>query len=928
MSRKLTALAAITLALFWSGMVFADLNAETEGVTLEFRDNGGLKEVRSVTPEGQQAEQSYKPVRVPVKRNPNLLVSEMWVDRNHENAIAENVTVSPNGADIAAGWWLNNERVAAYRSAGLGSPAWRFNFTPDWQIPVDNSDVMIAAAPGAGFPFYLWDKSSPMFQYQFTPGNGAGPNGVSFSADGSIMAGVAASGQDLGLFYAFDVEAEDTLFTAEFVPESGLYGVDISADGSVALVSCYDIHYVYEIPSGNYRGTIPNYSQNVSRISGDGSKVVLGDFRGSFKVYEWDGDNYARTFNHFTQHSWVTAVAISDDGSTGMCGTLGFNPYRGKTILYDLENNTVLWEYEEYGDEVSSCALSSDGSIAVASSWGKFQGTYGDVLTVFSRESSTPLFQLEDDYDEPGSLFDCDISADGHYITAGGKAVHAREFGNGGMLYSFKVNDPLDHDIAAAAIFTPDEFVNPGAPLTPEASFINIGSNTESFPVRCRVTNLDNGSVIYNETEQISGLGSMQTEVVEFSPDWTPPTGTGRYEVSFISELSGDMDVENDMMSIIVRVMHDIAVEEISYPYDSISVNLEASPVAVFKNWGSYSENFDAYCVITDGNGNEVYDETRNIGGISPYGEREVTFPSWTPDENGEYTIEVTADVQDDYNPDDNVMTKPFRVIQQILYDDGGNEANYWVGTRDNDKFATRFTPNLPAPYAIDKVWVKLGNNEPSYFWDYLALVEDDFGEPDTLREYARIDDPAPVNPGEWLVWDADNPVILDDGDFWLIVHWPDGNTGDPMPTVGADDSSPIDQRSWWYNNANGYWTQMTFYDWMMRVELTDDISGVDDGMHSALPERYRLYQNYPNPFNPATTIVYDLANDSDVKLSVYNLMGQRVKTLVDGGQKAGSYSVKWDGVDDSGHPVSSGVYFYRLQTGDYDAARQMMLLK
>jgi hypothetical protein len=80
--------------------------------------------------------------------------------------------------------------------------------------------------------------------------------------------------------------------------------------------------------------------------------------------------------------------------------------------------------------------LSADGSIGVAGSWGQLSATYGDVLTVFERSSSTPVFQLLDDIDEPGSIFSVDISTDGSLVSAGGKAVHAREFGNGGEVYA------------------------------------------------------------------------------------------------------------------------------------------------------------------------------------------------------------------------------------------------------------------------------------------------------------------------------------------------------------------------------------------------------------------------------------------------------------------------------------------------------------
>ncbi|MEW5995466.1 MAG: FlgD immunoglobulin-like domain containing protein, partial [Candidatus Zixiibacteriota bacterium] len=94
------------------------------------------------------------------------------------------------------------------------------------------------------------------------------------------------------------------------------------------------------------------------------------------------------------------------------------------------------------------------------------------------------------------------------------------------------------------------------------------------------------------------------------------------------------------------------------------------------------------------------------------------------------------------------------------------------------------------------------------------------------------------------------------------------------------------------------------------------------------VPADYALNQNYPNPFNPTTEIGFTLPTALEVKLEVFNLLGQRVKTLVDGRLDAGAHTVSWNATDDAGRPVSSGVYFYRIQAGDFIEAKKMMLLK
>jgi hypothetical protein len=94
------------------------------------------------------------------------------------------------------------------------------------------------------------------------------------------------------------------------------------------------------------------------------------------------------------------------------------------------------------------------------------------------------------------------------------------------------------------------------------------------------------------------------------------------------------------------------------------------------------------------------------------------------------------------------------------------------------------------------------------------------------------------------------------------------------------------------------------------------------------LPVTYSLDQNYPNPFNPATTIRYQLPQDGQVRLDIFNVLGQLVRTLVDEPEQAGFYTIKWDGTNGEGLSAGSGVYFYRIQAGDFVQSRKMMVLK
>jgi hypothetical protein len=108
---------------------------------------------------------------------------------------------------------------------------------------------------------------------------------------------------------------------------------------------------------------------------------------------------------------------------------------------------------------------------------------------------------------------------------------------------------------------------------------------------------------------------------------------------------------------------------------------------------------------------------------------------------------------------------------------------------------------------------------------------------------------------------------------------------------------------------------------------MLDVLTGIDE-ITEAIPTKYALHQNYPNPFNPSTTIKYDLKAKTDVVLTIYNVLGQKVRTLVNTNQAAGYQNVVWDGLNEFGEQVSTGVYIYRIEAGDFVKARKMVFMK
>lgn len=108
----------------------------------------------------------------------------------------------------------------------------------------------------------------------------------------------------------------------------------------------------------------------------------------------------------------------------------------------------------------------------------------------------------------------------------------------------------------------------------------------------------------------------------------------------------------------------------------------------------------------------------------------------------------------------------------------------------------------------------------------------------------------------------------------------------------------------------------------------TDYIKEKLEQFNKNIPKEFSLAQNYPNPFNPSTIIKYSIPEYSHVTLSVYNILGQKIKDIVDGYNKPGNYSVSWNGTDSYGEKVASGIYFYLINTEKFHNSRKMILLK
>lgn len=189
-----------------------------------------------------------------------------------------------------------------------------------------------------------------------------------------------------------------------------------------------------------------------------------------------------------------------------------------------------------------------------------------------------------------------------------------------------------------------------------------------------------------------------------------------------------------------------------------------------------------------------------------------------------------------------------------------------------------------------------------------------------------------PGHPNAVVIDTFDNIYVTGEPDFTTIKYAPDGS----QEWVYSYSDSIMDKRvacelsmdqlgNVYVAGTSSSLSGASTYT-VLKLSQSGNPTGHDQGTNT--PQQYSLDLNYPNPFNPSTTISYALPTPSDVTLTVYDLTGRAVTTLADTHQPAGSYGIQWNGKDDSGDPVSAGVYLCRLAANKYVRTIKMVYLK
>jgi hypothetical protein len=290
--------------------------------------------------------------------------------------------------------------------------------------------------------------------------------------------------------------------------------------------------------------------------------------------------------------------------------------------------------------------------------------------------------------------------------------------------------------------------------------------------------------------------------------------------------------------------------------------------------------------------------------------------------------------------PPGNTVNTSRSMINYIVYRDdeaidstGVGEAMY----NDDDAPWGEHTYHVTALYDNDE---ECGESEPSNTVDV-----DLFNNPPPPVMLLQPDDGFTLNVSEDnmgddfpFIWTAVNDPDNDPVMYVVLATDETGAVGDTaigmagwFPTIGElaapllEDSVSVMTYSWnvW---AHDPWDSTASQNGPR--SLTIDVSGLLalDGI--GLPEVFALHNNYPNPFNPVTNISYDIPEVAQVTLEIYNVTGQKVRTLAQGQHEPGRYRIQWNATNDYGNPLSSGMYIYRIHAGDFVSVKKLILMK
>jgi WD40 repeat protein len=378
----------------------------------------------------------------PLITNRDIRVGTNW-ETSDAAAVCGGLRVSPVSQITFAEWELNNERADLFYNTA--TPLWSYTVGDlDFGYPIDVSENGVILAVGDDTVLKIFDYQSAVPTWEFTMEYTL--RGIELSAQGDTVY-VAYYDAIHNAAYAECYEVGNTTALWSATVEGGLSTFTGSDDCSTLILTQYGGGYermwVLDASDGSIIFDAPSSNQNPPALSYDGSVIVNGDYSGFVYLYVWDEDllTYQEQWRFHVggggSSAWIGGMAVSGDGCTVAVGTLVFvtGGYDGEVYLFDTASPTPLWVYEHAGDYVIDADLTYDGSMLAVASYGPLDHSTADFM-LFRRESNIPAYEIN----TQGSLNCVDIAEDGSFCATGGKAVHARQMGSGGLLFNIDCN--------------------------------------------------------------------------------------------------------------------------------------------------------------------------------------------------------------------------------------------------------------------------------------------------------------------------------------------------------------------------------------------------------------------------------------------------------------------------------------------------------
>jgi hypothetical protein len=361
------------------------------------------------------------------------------------NAIADGVAIDSN--DVWGAWTLQGARLSAYPIGGDGTPDFEFSSFDSGSSGVasakgaDRMGYLESNAAGNDFRIHGFTSTSngtPDWSFTFPetdPNLPASSKRLAVSRDGSTIAAVVSDepATQTSKLYVFEADTGEIRSMRTDAPR--MNAVDLTDDGSVALVTEDNLAVLVDTSNGNTLFSVAGSGAGniFYRISGDGNVFVTNGF--NLDVYKFDGTTYQRVIHFGQANNWFGGASIvSRDGSTvGSFAGNFTNWLSGEVFLFDVASAQMIGSYPvtgtgQYQGTPVGAESNDNGAVMAFASWGTEFHDWPEVM-VFNRNVN-----LIGQIDFPGSAFGVDVSTDGQYVAGSAKAVHANQFGSGGRI--------------------------------------------------------------------------------------------------------------------------------------------------------------------------------------------------------------------------------------------------------------------------------------------------------------------------------------------------------------------------------------------------------------------------------------------------------------------------------------------------------------